>query len=230
MVGKRETVDAKTYVAGALSMALVVLAVTWLLPRTDVTLAAEQTPVATWTATPTAARSVEGRAIIIPAATLEPEAQLARTLETAERLLDILDVLIEKNQPPVRTENPAVAGGETAEASGEAARAISVWEDGGGCWTAADTQVVHLCGAAESDGYVMRWVGVAGDNRGPEIPDAEWMAIHGRGGDEVVWQGAHPGTGDAVSVSYEAGGHALAVRVAGRLLFRIDRLHRVRSQ
>ena len=102
---------------------------------------------------------------------------------------------------------------------------ISVWEDGT-CWTPATATVLHLCGADEADGYVVRWVGVAGDNPGPEIPDADYLATRS-GGDRLVWSGVHPATGDAVTVDYWSGGHVLAVRSAGHLLFRIDRGHGV---
>ena len=105
------------------------------------------------------------------------------------------------------------------------APAVSVWEDGV-CWTPAVATVLHLCGADASDGYVIRWVGVPGDSRGPEVPDADWHAVRGTG-DRLVWAGVHPGTGDAVTIDYWAGGHVLAVRVAGSLLFRIDRRHEV---
>lgn len=103
--------------------------------------------------------------------------------------------------------------------------AISVWEDGT-CWTPATVTVLHLCGADASDGYVIRWIGVHGDSTGPQIPDADWHAVRGTG-DRLVWSGVHPATGDAVTVDYWAGGHVLAVRLAGRLLFRIDRGHGV---
>ena len=101
--------------------------------------------------------------------------------------------------------------------------ALSVWEDGT-CWTPADMQVLHLCGADAGDGYVIRWIGVSGDSRGPEIADADWLAVRG-GGDRLVWSGHHPATGEAVTVNYWSGGHTLAVHAAGRLLVRIDREH-----
>ena len=101
---------------------------------------------------------------------------------------------------------------------------LSIWEDGGGCWTPADMPLLQLCGAAAGDGYVIRWAGVPGDNRGPEIPDADWLAVRG-GGDRLVWSGSHPATGENVSVTYWSAGHVLAVHAAGRMLFRIDRNH-----
>ena len=104
---------------------------------------------------------------------------------------------------------------------------LSIWEDGGGCWTPSTATVLHLCGAPAGDGYVVRWVGVPGDNRGPEIPDSDWLAVRG-GGDRLVWSGAHPATGEVVSVTYWSAGHVLAVHAAGRLLFRIDRVHEVK--
>ena len=103
---------------------------------------------------------------------------------------------------------------------------LSIWEDGGGCWTPADISVLHLCGADAGDGYVIRWIGVAGDSRGPEIPDSDYLAVRGEG-DQLVWAGNHPATGEAVTVTYWAAGHVLAVHAAGRLLFRIDRNHGV---
>ena len=102
---------------------------------------------------------------------------------------------------------------------------LSIWEDGN-CWTPADMPVMQLCGAAEGDGYVIRWMSVAGDSRGPEIPDADWLAVRGKR-DHLVWSGHHPATGELVTVNYWAAGHVLAMHAAGRLLFRIDRLHRV---
>ncbi len=107
-----------------------------------------------------------------------------------------------------------------------ATSALSIWEDGGGCWTPADISVLHLCGADAGDGYVVRWIGVAGDSRGPEIPDSDYLAVRGEG-DQLVWAGNHPATGEAVTVTYWAAGHVLAVHSAGRLLFRIDRNHGV---
>lgn len=102
---------------------------------------------------------------------------------------------------------------------------LSVWEDGS-CWTPPDLQVLQLCGAAAGDGYVVRWLGVHGDGRGPEIPDSDWLATQG-GGDRLVWAGPHPGSGELVTINYWSGGHVLAVHAAGRLLFRIDRNHSV---
>ena len=119
----------------------------------------------------------------------------------------------------------AVPAEATSAPAPTPAPAVSVWEDGS-CWTPAVATVLHLCGASESDGYVIRWVGVQGDSRGPEVPDADWHAVRGTG-DRLVWAGVHPGTGDAVTIDYWAGGHVLAVRVAGSLLFRIDRRHEV---
>ena len=104
---------------------------------------------------------------------------------------------------------------------------LSIWEDGGGCWTPSTASVLHLCGAAAGDGYVVRWAGVPGDNRGPEIPDSDWLAVRG-GGDRLVWSGAHPATGEPVTVTYWSAGHVLAVHAAGRLLFRINRAHEVK--
>ena len=102
---------------------------------------------------------------------------------------------------------------------------LNVWEDGT-CWTPQDMQVLHLCGAAASDGYVIRWLGVHGDSEGPHIPDSDWLAVR-EGRDKLVWAGHHPATGEQVTVTYWAGGHVLAVHVAGRLHFRIDRYHSV---
>ena len=104
--------------------------------------------------------------------------------------------------------------------------ALSIWEDGGECWTPADISVLHLCGAEAGDGYVIRWIGLQGDSRGPEIPDSDYLAVRGRS-DQLVWAGNHPATGEAVTVTYWAAGHVLAVHAAGRLLFRIDRNHGV---
>ena len=103
---------------------------------------------------------------------------------------------------------------------------LSVWEDGN-CWAPPDISALNLCGAAAGDGYVVRWIGVHGDSRGPDIPDSDYLAVRG-GGDRLIWSGHHPATGEAVTINYWAGGHVLAVHVAGRLLFRIDRLHNVK--
>lgn len=136
-------------------------------------------------------------------------------------------------QPPVGTY--VEIGGlvpiapETAQEASSALpeRQISVWEDGN-CWTPPTATVLHLCGADASDGYVIRWVGVPGDNVGPEIPDSDWHAVRGLG-DSPVWSGHHPATGEVVAIDYWAGGHVLAVRASGRLLFRIDRKHRIQK-
>ena len=171
-----------------------------------------------------------------------PEMDAREILDLAERLLDMTEAILER--PELESQGPAavtavasgqepVASGETAGARGQgpgargetAGAVLSVWEDGG-CWTPADARALHLCGADAGDGYVIRWIGVHGDSRGPEIPDADWLAARG-GGDRVVWSGGHPATGEAVSVTYWSGGHVLAVHVAGRLEFRIDRAHRV---
>lgn len=102
---------------------------------------------------------------------------------------------------------------------------LSIWEDGN-CWTPAHTQVLHLCGADAGDGYVVRWNNVQGDSEGPRIPDADYLAVRSTG-DQLLWAGQHPGTGEMVTINYWSGGHTLAVHAAGRLLFRIDRNHNV---
>ena len=197
--------------------------------------AATMTPTATVAsaATPLATMAVGAR--VEAAAPVEMDAE--QMLDLAERLLDMTEAIL--GRPELEAQGPAetaVASGETAVASGQvpvargetavAGPAIYVWEEKGSCRTPRDSQALHLCGADAGDGYVIRWVGVAGDSRGPEIPDADWLAARG-GGDRLVWSGTHPGTGEAVTVNYWARGHVLVVHVAGRLAFRIDRLHRV---
>ena len=198
--------------------------------------AATMTP--TVAATPLATLAVGARVEAAPAQEMDAE----QILDLAERLLDMTEAILQS--PELESQGPAavtaVAGGQEPVASGEAAGArgqglvargetagavLSVWEDGT-CWTPGDARVLHLCGADAGDGYVIRWIGVPGDSRGPEIPDADWLAARG-GGDRLVWSGGHPATGEAVTVNYWAGGHVLAVHVAGRLEFRIDRSHRV---
>ena len=194
--------------------------------------------VATMTPTPLATLAVGARVD----APQPPEMDTREILDLAERLLDMAEAILGRRE--LEAQGPAavtavasgqepVASGETAGARGQgpgargetAGAVLSVWEDGG-CWTPADARVLHLCGADAGDGYVIRWIGVHGDSRGPEIPDADWLAVRG-GGDRLVWSGHHPATGEAVSVTYWSGGHVLAVHVAGRLEFRIDRAHRV---
>ena len=194
--------------------------------------AASMTPTAVVAsaATPLATLAVGAR---VEAAAVE-EMDAEQVLDLAERLLDMTEAILQR--PELEAQGPAVgtavAGGETAVAgsqepvAGETAAVLSVWEDGT-CWTPGDARVLHLCGADAGDGYVIRWIGVAGDSRGPEIPDADWLAVRG-GGDRLVWSGGHPATGEAVTVTYWAGGHVLAVHVAGRLEFRIDRHHGVK--
>ena len=203
--------------------------------------AATMTP--TVAATPLATLAVGAR---VEAAAVE-EMEAEQILDLAERLLDMTEAILQR--PELESQGPAV---ETADVVIEPAQAnfittlstsvnepeiatntpfsshviLSVWEDGG-CWTPADARVLHLCGADAGDGYVIRWIGVAGDSRGPEIPDADWLAVRG-GGDRLVWSGGHPATGEAVTVNYWAGGHVLVVHVAGRLEFRIDRHHGVK--
>ena len=153
--------------------------------------------------------------------------------ETLDQILAALEYLAEDaycrrhgtcpdaGQP---TATPAHTVFEAAEPTEPTpAPSLSIWEDGS-CWTPADMQVLALCGADAGDGYVVRWRGVPGDSRGPEIPDADYLAVRG-GGDRLVWSGHHPATGEAVSVTYWSGGHVLAVHAAGGLLLRIDRNH-----
>ena len=142
---------------------------------------------------------------------------LLNLLARIERQLAEAQAAEEKAIPPAAVVVPSTATPTPA---------LSVWEDGT-CWTPADMQVLHLCGADAGDGYVIRWIGVSGDSRGPEIADADWLAARG-GGDRLVWSGHHPATGEAVTVNYWSGGHTLAVHAAGRLLVRIDRDHRVK--
>ena len=235
--------------AGALVVSVVFMAAGWLWPAMP-SHAAEATPVATWTPTPAVQSyavgdKVEGQPTVTPAS--EQEAKLWRIIEHLEGQLATAQArsmveVVASDQGPVASGQTAVAGGQTAVAGGQTAvaggqlpvagistpvaPAIFVWEEAGSCWTPKDAQALHLCGADAGDGYVIRWVGVAGDSRGPEIPDADWLATQG-GGDRLVWSGVHPGTGEAVTVNYWARGHTLAVHAAGRLLFRIDRGHRV---
>ena len=228
--------------AGALVVSLVFMAAGWLWPPA-LSHAAEATPVATWTPTP-AVKSyavgdqVEGQPTVTPAS--EQEAKLWRIIEYLEGQLataQARSMVVASDQGPVVSGETAGSSGQLAVAGGETAAvgtpvpaaeqaAIYVWEEPGSCWTPKDAQALHLCGAAAGDGYVIRWVGVAGDSRGPEIPDADWLATRG-GGDRLVWSGGHPGTGEAVTVNYWARGHVLVVHVGERLLFRIDRGHRV---
>ena len=189
-------------------------------------------------ATPLATLAVGARVEAAPTQEMDAE----QILDLAERLLDMTEAILQR--PELEAQGPevtAVAGGQGPGASGEeagdrgqgpgaggetAGAVLSVWEDGT-CWTAGDARALHLCGADAGDGYVIRWIGVAGDSRGPEIPDADWLAVRG-GGDRLVWSGGHPATGEAVSVTYWSAGHVLAVHVAGRLEFRIDRHHGVK--
>ena len=196
-------------------------------------------PAAEATMTPLATLAVGARVEAAPTAAMDAE----QILDLAERLLDMTEAILERpeleaqgpvavtavasGQEPVASGDTAGARGQGPGASGETAVAVlSVWEDGS-CWTPGDARSLHLCGADAGDGYVIRWVGVAGDSRGPEIPDADWLAVRG-GGDRLVWSGGHPATGEAVSVTYWSGGHVLAVHVGGRLEFRIDRNHGVK--
>ena len=179
-------------------------------------------PAATFTPTPIPPTAPTPVAAVDAMAPHDDE--VARILDLAERLLEMTEAILRSDEleaqgPPVGT----AVGLEPVTVAPTAMPALSVWEDGT-CWTPADMQVLHLCGAAAGDGYVVRWVGVDGDSRGPEIADADWLAVRG-GGDRVVWAGSHPGTGEAVRLTYWASGHVLAVHVGGRLLFRIDRNH-----
>ena len=155
---------------------------------------------------PVAVSMVEGRDQLLLNLLARIERQLAEAQAAEEKAIPPAAVVV----PPTATPTPA----------------LSVWEDGT-CWTPADMQVLALCGADAGDGYVVRWIGVHGDSRGPEIPDADWLAVRG-GGDRLVWSGHHPTTGELVTVNYWSGGHTLAVHAAGRLLVRIDREHRVK--
>ena len=192
--------------------------------------AATMTPraVVAATATPLATLAVGARVEAAPTQEMDAE----QMLDLAERLLDMTEAILQR--PELEAKGPEVRAGDRGEGigvSGEtavagetaAAAVISVWEDGT-CWTPGDARVLHLCGADAGDGYVIRWIGVPGDSRGPEIPDADWLAVRG-GGDRLVWSGAHPATGEAVRVTYWSAGHVLAVHVGGRLEFRIDRNH-----
>ena len=152
--------------------------------------------------------------------TLNLLARMERTL--AERDAEI--ARLRAGHPVASAPVPAVAPAEAKPTPDR--RRLSIWEDGN-CWTPPDTQVLQLCGAAAGDGYVIRWLGVQGDSRGPEIPDSDYLAGRAGGHDRLVWAGHHPATGEHVSVNYWAGGHVLAVHAAGRLLFRIDRNHQV---
>ena len=164
----------------------------------------------------------------LPAVAADTDTQMQETLN---KILTALEYLTEDaysrahGTGPTATQ-PAVAPVSAVEVQPTPKPpSLAVWEDGT-CWTPADMQVLALCGADPGDGYVIRWRGVHGDSRGPEIPDADYLAVRG-GGDRLVWSGQHPATGELVAVTYWSGGHVLAVHVAGRLLFLIDRLHRV---
>ena len=108
---------------------------------------------------------------------------LLNLLARIERQLAEAQAAEEKAMPPAAVVVPSTATPTPA---------LSVWEDGT-CWTAADMQVLHLCGADAGDGYVIRWIGVSGDSRGPEIADADWLAVRG-GGDRLVVE--RPSSGD----------------------------------
>ena len=88
-------------------------------------------------------------------------------------------------------------------------------------------QVLALCGADAGDGYVIRWARGARRLGGTADPGRRLAGNVRGGGDRLVWRGQHPATGEVVTVNYWSGGHVLAVHAAGRLLFRIDRNHRV---
>ena len=147
-----------------------------------------------------------------------------------ERLVVITDVLSmqlaeeQATDLPGYEPNPPAIVAVLATPAPTPTPALSVWEDGT-CWTPADMQVLHLCGADAGDGYVIRWIGVHGDSRGPEIPDADWLA--GQRAVAIGWCGAAiiRRRVRLVTVNYWSGGHTLAVHAAGRLLVRIDRNH-----
>ena len=195
--------------------------------------------VPTWTPAPAQIQPASTRPAVQIVEVQPQETEADRIImEQISRLTTALDNLAAEVhvssgiQAPVAAVVP-VSGGPGVVAPIEAesapvptpAPSVNVWEDGN-CWTPGVATVLHLCGAAESDGYVIRWVGVSGDNTGPQIPDADWHAVRSTG-DRLVWAGVHPVTGDAVTIDYWAGGHVLAVRVVGSLLFRIDRRHEV---
>ena len=164
----------------------------------------------------------------LPAVAADTDTQMQETLDKILTALEYLteDAYCRAHGTCPTTSQPAVAPVSAVEVQPTPEPpSLAVWEDGT-CWTPADMQVLALCGADPGDGYVIRWRGVHGDSRGPEIPDADYLAVRG-GGDRLVWSGHHPATGEMVAVTYWSGGHVLAVHVAGRLLFLIDRLHRV---
>ena len=177
------------------------------------------TPIVASTATPAAKlRPDQPEAVAVAVSMVEGRDQLLlNLLARIERQLAEAQDAEEQASPPAAVVVPPTATPTPA---------LSVWEDGT-CWTPADMQVLALCGADAGDGYVVRWIGVHGDSRGPEIPDADWLAVRG-GGDRLVWSGHHPATGELVTVNYWSGGHTLAVHAAGRMLVRIDREHGVK--
>ena len=150
-------------------------------------------------------------------------------MDRLDDVLAVLEYLAERAYEEAQQDNPpaampTVAAGVEVKPTPDPP-SLNIWEDGN-CWPPDHIQVLTLCGASAGDGYVLRWRGVPGDNRGPEIPDADYLANRG-GGDRLIWSGNHPATGEAVTIDYWSSGHVLAVKASGRLLFRIDRAHRV---
>ena len=150
--------------------------------------------VPTWTPAPAQIQPASTRPAVQIVEVMPQETEADRIImEKIARLTTALDNLaaevhvssgIQAPQQPV----VAVSGGPGVDTPIEPesapvptpAPSVSVWEDGN-CWTPAVATVLHLCGASESDGYVIRWVGVPGDNTGPQIPDADWHAVRGTG-------------------------------------------------
>ena len=181
--------------------------------------------------------------VVIVAAAAEPvyarESHIVNMLEglTSSMEVVVLKLLEEGAKTPVpgyetnptpifiTPSAPAVMATVEAPAAPVLPEVLSIWEDGN-CWAPPSTQVLNLCGASAGDGYVIRWRNVHGDSEGPRIPDADYLAVRSTG-DKLLWAGVHPATGESVTINYWSGGHTLAVHAAGRLLFRIDRNHRV---
>ena len=155
--------------------------------------------------------------VVIPAEGLDALLQQLYQLEA-----DLAGVKADLYNPPAAEPEP-----ETADQAPEPEPPpqLNVWEDGT-CWTPPDAQALHLCGADASDGYVVRWIGAAGDSAGPRIPDANRLATD-RAGPGPVWTGTHPATGESIAITWQPAGHQLAVYAAGSLLYRIDRQHQV---
>lgn len=243
--GKQRLRQAVQHGISAIVGMVVVLATSWALSaiqnRTAAGMAAgpvEAQEVATWTPTPAWARSVDlqvgDRVESAPRATpaSDVEARMWRIIDDLEGRLVAAqqrNLTLEKElagqteaQDVVTAE---ISGTQDVVAEAElplwAPELVAACEDGGGCVIPPNAPVLRLCGVDGLGGYVVRWQKVHGDSFAGHVASPAYMRGFGLREPTVIWQAAHPATGETVSIVWLPREMQIQLDVSGRPQWRL---------